>query len=202
MRAPSILIAVAIASPAYADIELGATTGLHVFDAHNALGVPETAEASSQRNGPLLGLRIGWFYTHRKIDQWYSSIVGAEAELGLVPSETRDHGVGVVTGTYRAHVFAQFRTWDPAARLFPFALLGGGVLEVLSSKNEQVIRLDRDGVVYAGGGAKYLLPGDWGVRTDARIAFGPSSGTGYARDYELLVSVYKHLGRRPGSCAF
>jgi len=70
------------ASAASANVEVGATAGLHIFSINNELGVPDEGNATSLRNSSLFGLRLG--YT-------FGSMLGLELEGGLIKSATH-HG--------------------------------------------------------------------------------------------------------------
>jgi OOP family OmpA-OmpF porin len=185
-------LAGAAASPAYAGVEIGGTAGIHVFSEQNELGVPDVDMAPSQRNSALFALRLGAFF---------GSTVGVEAELGAIPSEAREQVYDVWNLAYRGHVVAQLRAANPANKLIPFVLVGGGAIQVVDSKGENAgaarIDEDTDAMIHAGIGAKYRVDNGWGLRLDARIMFPPSSkDDGFTTDYELLMSIYKELGRK------
>src|SRR5690606_19588466 len=92
---------------------------------------------------------------------------------------------------------AQFGAANPAKKLIPFALVGGGATAVVDSKNEDVIEKDTDAARYVGVGAKYRVDNGWGLRADARLLFPPSSsGNGPTVDFEALLSIYKEFGRK------
>jgi len=174
---------------ASANVEVGGTAGIHVFSDTNELGVPDVTDAPSQRNSALFGLRLGYFFT---------DLLGVEAELGVVPSEPRTDVFDIWNLTYRAHLVAQFGASDPAKKLIPFVLLGGGAFQSVDSNNVSVIDEDTDAMVYAGIGAKYRVDNGWGLRADARAIIVPSS-TGkddITTDFELLLSIYKEFGRK------
>jgi hypothetical protein len=171
------------------EIEIGALAGAHVFSDESALGAPGV-----ERTGPLFGGRLGWFYRHRRHERWYGSLLGAEVELGAGPGEARGTGTGAVNLTYRAHAVAQLRTGDPAARLVPFVLVGGGAIEIVSTDDGRSLRRDRDGMGYAGAGAKLRLDRGWELRLDGRILFGPGAGGGIAEDFELLLAAGRRFG--------
>ena len=70
-------------------------------------------------------------------------------------------------------------------------------MQVVSSKNEDVIAKDTDAELYAGIGAKYRVDNGWGLRGDGRILFPPSSASnGATVDFEVLLSIYKEFGRK------
>jgi OOP family OmpA-OmpF porin len=185
-------LAGAAASPAHAGVEIGGTAGIHVFADDNELGVPDVEMAPSERNSALFGLRLGVFF---------SDLLGVEAEFGVIPSEAREQVYEIWNVAYRAHVVAQFFAKDPAAKLIPFALLGGGAIAVVDSKGEDsginAITTDTDAMLHLGIGAKYRVDNGWGLRLDARILFPPSSSDeSFTQDYELLLSIYKEIGRK------
>ena len=64
---------------------------------------------------------------------------------------------------------------DPAKKLVPFAVFGGGATSIVDSKREEIIEKDTDAALYIGVGAKYRVDNGWGLRADARLLFPPSS---------------------------
>ena len=175
-------------SVAHANVEIGGTAGLHVFSTTNELGVPDVKDAPSERNSALFGLRIGVMF---------NDMLGVEGEFGVIPSEARVGVFDVWNITYRAHLIAQFGAKDPAKKLIPFVLGGGGAMQVVSSKMEDVIAKDTDAELYVGVGAKYRVDNGWGLRGDLRVLFPPSSdGSGPTVDFEALLSIYKEFGRK------
>jgi OOP family OmpA-OmpF porin len=186
-----------MASPAYAEVEIGGTAGIHVFADDNELGVPDVEMAPSERNSALFGLRLGVFFT---------PMLGVEAEFGAIPSEAREQVYEIWNLAYRAHVVAQFGADKPNAKLIPFALLGAGAISVVDSKGENAgaarIDTDTDMLLHLGIGAKYRVDNDWGLRLDARIMFPPSSqDESFTQDYEVLLSIYKEFGRQKAPTA-
>jgi outer membrane protein OmpA-like peptidoglycan-associated protein len=178
----------ATASTATANVEIGGTAGIHIFSTTNELGVADVGGATSERNSALFGLRLGAFF---------GDMIGIEAEVGVIPSESRSLVFDIWNVTYRAHVVAQFRAKNPAMKLVPFVLVGGGAMSVVDSANTDVIDEDTDEILYAGIGAKYRVDNGWGLRADARILFPPSSeDEGITQDFELLLSIYKEFGRK------
>ncbi|HEU0034660.1 MAG TPA: OmpA family protein [Kofleriaceae bacterium] len=184
-----------VAPSAQANVEVGGTAGVHVFSDTNELGVNDVANAPSERNSALFGLRLGVFF---------GNLLGVEGEFGVIPSESRDQVFDVWNITYRAHLVAQFG--KPESKLVPFVLVGGGAFQVVNSKGEDkgadAIVKDTDGLLYAGIGAKYRVDNGWGLRLDARILFPPASVDGdnmptdsFTQDYEALLSIYKEFGR-------
>src|SRR5690242_12306911 len=150
----------ATGSVAHANVEIGGTAGLHVFSDTNELGVPDVKDAPSERNSALFGLRIGVSIT---------DMFGVEGEFGVLPSEARMGVFDVWNVVYRAHLIAQFGAANPAKKLIPFVLAGGGAMTIIDSKMKDVIDKDTDAELYVGIGAKYRVDNGWGLRADARI---------------------------------
>jgi OOP family OmpA-OmpF porin len=184
----ALLVGGFTASTANANVEVGGTAGIHVFSESNELGVPDVADAPSERNSALFGLRLGVFF---------SDMIGVEGEIGVVPSEARSMVFDVWNLTYRAHVVAQFLADKPKNKLIPFVLAGAGAFQVVDTQGPDTIAKDTDAVIYAGIGAKYRVDNGWGLRADARILFPPSSkDEGFTTDFEALLSIYKEFGRK------
>jgi len=203
MLRPSLVAALAAGgiaatvAPAHADIEIGGTTGVHIFSDTSELGVEDVPTANSERNSAQLGLRLGVFFR---------SLLGVEAELGVIPGEARAQAYEIWNLTYRAHLVAQYRGGESANKLVPFVLLGGGAIQVVSTDGESQKRYpidkDTDEMLYVGVGAKYRVANGWGLRLDGRMLFVPASvdgdqmpDDGFTQDYEVLLSLYKELGR-------
>jgi OOP family OmpA-OmpF porin len=197
LRPTLIAATVAVASPAFAEVEVGGTAGIHVFSKTSELGVNDVATADSQRNSALFGLRLGVFF---------GPLLGVEGEFGVIPSEGRDQVYDIWNLTYRAHVVAQFRAANPKNKLIPFVLLGGGAIQVVSTdgegKNNPILK-DTDEMLYAGIGAKYRVDNGWGLRLDGRLMFVPAAvdgddmpSDGFTQDFEVLLSIYKEFGRK------
>jgi len=174
-------------SIAYANVEIGGTAGIHVFSDNNELGVPDVANAPSERNSALFGLRLGVMF---------NDMLGIEGEFGVIPSESRSLVFDVWNVTYRAHIIAQFNANKPQ-KLVPFVLGGGGAMSIVDTKNSDVIEKDTDAMLYIGAGAKYRVDNGWGLRADARLLFPPSSASsGPTLDFEALLSIYKEFAAR------
>jgi OOP family OmpA-OmpF porin len=176
------------ASVALANVEIGGTAGIHVFNDDNELGVPDVDNAESLRNSAAFGLRLGYTFT---------DMLGVEVEGAAIPSEPRSMVFDVWSLALRGHVIAQFRAADPAVKVVPFVVVGGGIMRVLKSDQPEMITEDTDEMVYAGVGAKYRVDNGWGLRADVRALFPPTSaGTFATLDFEALLSVYKEFGRK------
>jgi len=181
-------VAALSASPALANVEVGATAGLHTFSVNSELGVADAPDAYSLRNSALFGARLGI---------GFGDMLGVELEAGVIPTEERGLVYDVWVATYRAHVIAQFRAADPKNKAIPFVVAGGGLLHVISSDNESRVASDKDEFLYLGLGAKYRVENGWGLRLDGRWLAVPSSDSeGAASDFEVLLSVYKEFGRK------
>ncbi|MDQ3364406.1 MAG: OmpA family protein [Myxococcota bacterium] len=186
----------ATASPAFANVEIGGTAGIHVFSHESELGVADVATADSQRNSALFGLRLGVYF---------GNVIGVEGEFGVIPSEGRGQVYDIWNITYRAHLIAQFRAGNPENKFLPFLLVGGGAVQVVDSKSEGTsnpITTDTDEMMYVGVGAKYRVDNGWGLRLDGRVLFNPATVDGdnmpsdsFTQDYEVLLSIYKEWGR-------
>ncbi|HEY1815747.1 MAG TPA: OmpA family protein [Kofleriaceae bacterium] len=169
-------------------IEIGGTAGIHIFSSTNELGVPDVANAPSERNSALFGIRLGVQFT---------DIIGIEGEIGVIPSESRESVFDVWNLWYRAHLIFQFGASDPTRKLIPFVLGGGGAMSVVYTGSPDVISKDTDAELYAGIGAKYRVDNGWGLRVDGRILFPPSSSSdGPTVDWEVMLSIYKEFGRK------
>ena len=177
----------ATTSTADANVEIGGTAGVHVFSKTNELGVPDVANAPSERNSALFGLRLGLMF---------GDVVGIEGEFGAIPSEARSAVFDIWNLVYRGHLILQFGAGNPDRKFIPFILGGGGGMQVVYTKRADVIAKDTDAEAYAGIGFKYRVPHGWGLRVDGRILFPPSStSSGPTVDYEGLLSIYKEFGR-------
>ncbi|MBA3501168.1 MAG: OmpA family protein, partial [Deltaproteobacteria bacterium] len=108
--------------------------------------------------------------------------------------------------TYRGSLVAQFRAGNPANKLVPFVLVGGGAIQVVSTdsegKNNPIVK-DTDEMLHVGVGAKYRVDNGWGLRLDGRLLFVPAAvdsddmpSDGFTQDYEVLLSIYKEFGRK------
>ncbi len=172
----------ATASPT---IEVGGAVGVHGFSDENELGVFDEMGVASEKNSPLFGLRLGLIF---------NDLIGIEAEGGILPSGARDSEVGTTNLTYRGHLIVQkYRL----GKFVPFAVGGVAAFYVSSTDDMGVIYKDVDAAWYFGVGTKYLLPGNWGLRGDARLLLPPSSQSdGATTDFEFLFSFYKEFGRK------
>ena len=100
---------VATASLASANVEIGGTAGVHVFNENNELGVKDFPLAPHQRTSILLGLRVGVFF---------ADVIGVEGELGVIPTIAKgtagtELDYSTTDLTFRAHLVAQLRARNP-----------------------------------------------------------------------------------------
>ncbi len=186
---------------AHANVEIGITAGAHQFSHENELGVPDstgTFTAPSIANSALFGVRLGYYF---------NTMMGIEAEAGVIPSESRGSPVfDVWVAAYRAHLILQFRSEQPEHHFVPFVVVGWGAMSILSSQHSEIIGNDTDPEFYGGIGFKWRVDNGWGLRADLRLLFPPSSnGSGVVlppkQDAELLLAVYKEFGRQPAKKA-
>ena len=189
---------------AHANVEVGGTAGVHVFNKNNELGVQDIPNAPSEANSFLFGLRVGVFFT---------DILGVEGEFGVIPTKARDFEYSITNLTYRAHLVAQFRAGDSANKVIPFVFAGAGAFSVVSTSDKKAgikgivsrdITQDTDATFYGGLGVKYRAGANWGLRADARLMIVPSSENDtpaskdtskVAVDFEALASIYFDFGR-------
>jgi len=168
-------------------MEAGVFIGAHIFSDTNGLG--RTANApidNSFSPGATLGLRLGFIVLPR---------LSLEAELGLIPTGTKEGRTQVFAFGYRAHLLVHILT----GRIRPFVLVGGGGFSNTSS-NPTIVQQDTDGELHAGVGVKFDIKKNWGLRVDGRIAFSPAiSGIYFTEDGEVTVGLYGlfDFGKKP-----
>ena len=177
------MVTLASAGTARAEVEVGGVVGVHTFSNEGKLGVVDETSPESLRNSALFAGRVGVMF----------GLLGAEAEVGVIPTEPRGLLLDVTALTYRAHLVAQYLKLDD--KLIPFAFLGAGVIQTVDSQNEDIVQRDKVVAPYLGIGAKYRTPSDWGVRLDVRAMLVPKVDSGVAFESEILLGVYKELGR-------
>src|SRR5665647_1532486 len=82
-------------SVATANVEVGGSAGLHIFSKNNGVGVKEAPDAPSQANSALFAVRLGVYF----------GALGVEAEVGGIPSESRQEPLfDVFDLAYRANL--------------------------------------------------------------------------------------------------
>ncbi len=197
---------VATASLASANVEIGGTAGVHVFNENNELGVKDFPLAPHQRTSILLGLRVGVFF---------ADVIGVEGELGVIPTIAKGTAgtaldYSTTDLTFRAHLVAQLRARNPENKFIPFVLVGGGGFTIVSTNSEgrendpsQYIQADTDAAFYFGVGFKYRITDRMGLRVDGRLLLVPSSENAnppredvkkVTQDFEALASFYMSFG--------
>jgi OOP family OmpA-OmpF porin len=186
-----VTLLVGASTAAHADVEIGGLAGIHFFNDKNALGVNEkNPTPDSQKTSSIFGARVGDYFNRN---------IGVEVELGVIPTEPNHVIFDVFDAVYRGHVVVQV----PQENGFvPFALAGGGVFQVVSSHDENIIKKDVKPVFYGGVGIKYRTPAGWGVRIDVRAMFptkfANGKASGITEDFEGLISLDRVLGwKRP-----
>ncbi len=187
-----VMAMVCVSADAGANVEFGGVLGLHVFNEKNGIG--ESLEGPvSLSNSTLFGLRLGVYF---------GAMLGVEAEGGVIPGETREGDAGTTplvatTGLmYRGHAIAQFRAANPANKMIPFVVAGGGVFQLVDTKRDEVIAKDSTTLFYGGAGVKFRTKDGWVIRLDGRVLFPESNTGGRTTDFEALVGVGKDFGRK------
>ena len=182
-------------------LELGIYGGAAIFSKqHNLQDLevianqpPAIGHQEVARPGLDLGLRAG-FYPF--------SWLGAEGELGVIPTSTGLTDDSATIWTYRLHAIAQY----PEYRIVPFAVIGAGGMNLKS--NETGLGDDSDPALYFGIGAKYAITQYISARLDLRDNLmqenrePPSIEDGdLVSNFEVLLGVSFTLGRTPAEAA-
>jgi len=180
-------------------LELGVYGGVALFSKQHNLQnletIEETQASGHQQLKPALdlGLRAGFYPL---------SWLGAEGELGVIPSKTKESGHSATIWTYRLHAVAQY----PAYRLVPFVLVGAGGMNMRSNLNG--LGKDSDPEFHVGVGVKYAILQSLSARLDLRDNFmqenrvNPSIEDGdLVQNFEVLLGVSFTLGRTPAETA-
>src|SRR5262245_26904449 len=123
MKGPTVVLAITLTSAvAGANVEIGGTGGMHAFSKENELGVSDLPGATSLKNAPMFGLRLGIYF----------GAIGIEAEGDAIPTQPRaESSAKVYTGVGLGNLVIQLRAGTYENTLVPFILLGGGVLNVV-----------------------------------------------------------------------
>ncbi len=180
-------------------LELGIFAGAAFFSAeHNLQDLEVLSEDpaighQSLNPGLDLGLRAG-FYPF--------SWLGAEGELGVIPTSTGGNSAGATLWTYRLHAVAQY----PRFRLVPFVLLGTGGMNLKSDIN--ALGDDSDPALHFGVGAKFAINQFLSARFDFRDNLmqqnrvSPAIEEGdLVQNFEVLLGLSFTLGRTPAEAA-
>lgn len=180
-------------------LELGVYGGLALFSKEHNLQNLEIIDESPAighqqlKTGLDLGLRAGFYPL---------SWLGAEGEVGVIPTKTKESGDRATIWTYRLHAVAQY----PAYRLVPFVLFGAGGMNLRS--NLGALGKDSDPELHVGVGVKYAILQNLSARFDFRDNFmqqnraNPSIKDGdLVQNFELLLGLSFTLGRTPAEAA-
>lgn len=158
--------------------------GPRIFADDSILGDTEMAP-TSLGNSVLLGVRAA-----RPITPW----LVPEVELGISPATTREYDVDVFWFEPRAHVRFQIR---PDRRLRPFAVLGGGLPVVLSSRRG-IYPSGVTGEAYGGGGIGWNPGRGVALRLDARFSLfqGREGEKPVTLEAEVTAGVWFVIGKK------
>ncbi len=173
------------ATPVHAEpIEVGVMLGPRLFADDSILGKHETFD-TALRNGLVLGARAA-----RPLTPW----LVPEVELALSPATTDALDIDVLWFEPRAHLRFQLR---PQRRLRPFAVLGGGMPVVLSSKRG-AFPSGLTGEAYGGAGVGWNPGRGVALRLDARFSVfqGRDGEKPITVEGELTAGVWFTLGGR------
>jgi outer membrane protein OmpA-like peptidoglycan-associated protein len=174
-------------------LELGIYGGVALFSKqHNLqnLEIVEEAPAIGHqklKTGLDLGLRAGFYPL---------SFLGAEGELGVIPTKTDASEDSATIWTYRLSAVVQY----PEYRLVPFVLVGAGGMNLRS--NRSGLGKDSDPELHFGVGAKFAINQYISARFDFRDnlmqenRLNPTVEDGnLVQNIELLLGVSFTLGR-------
>jgi OOP family OmpA-OmpF porin len=180
-------------------LELGIYGGAAFFSKQHNLQNLEIIEQSPAvghqelKTALDLGLRAGFYPL---------SWLGAEGELGVIPSKTKTTNDTATIWTYRIQAVAQY----PEYRLVPFLLVGAGGMNLRS--NQAALGKDKDPEFHVGVGVKYAIAQCLSARFDFRDNFmqenreNPDVGNGnLVQNFELLLGLSFTLGRTPAEAA-
>lgn len=173
--------------PPLADVwEVGAFTGPLFISDRNTFRGAVAATANGPIVGPFstyaepaieLGVRGAYFPF---------AFVGAEIE-GLVARGASERGQATTVWGARGHVLLQSTQWS----VVPFLLGGAGLWHVMND----VSGADTDPALHFGGGAKFALTRELGIRVDLRDTLtSRRSGGEYPHHVEALVGASWLLG--------
>jgi OOP family OmpA-OmpF porin len=176
-------------------LELGLYGGAAIFsEQHNLQNLeiiaeqpPASGHQTLARPGLDLGLRAGFYPL---------AFLGAELELGVIPTSTGLTDESATIWTYRGSVVAQY----PRFRLVPFVLLGAGGMNMTSA--ESALGNDSDPALHFGIGAKYAITQHFTARLDLRDNLmqenreppGVEDGD-LVQNFEVLLGLSFTLGR-------
>jgi outer membrane protein OmpA-like peptidoglycan-associated protein len=174
-------------------LELGVYGGLAIFSKQHNLQDLELIDTSPAighqelKTGLDLGLRAGFYPL---------SFLGAEGELGVIPTKTKESGDSATIWTYRLSAVAQY----PAYRLVPFVLVGAGGMNLRSGVT--ALGKDKDPEFHFGLGVKYAICQTLSARFDFRDnlmqkdrTLESASNGSLVQNFELLLGLSFTLGR-------
>jgi len=177
-------------------LELGLLAGAHFFADDLELGVPDAPGlVSSPEHGSEFGLRLGL--------GWRSQFA-AEIEAASIPTKDRMAGLSTIITSYKAHALIHFLS----GRLRPFALAGGGLMQVASTEGARGVGAipgqgiqfrDLDPEFHVGGGVTYTVTDRIVVRFDARAMLLPDNQNGNSVDWETLLGASYAFGFGSGA---
>ena len=180
-------------------LELGIYGGAAFFSKqHNLqnLEIVEEAPAIGHQKlnvGLDVGLRAGFYPL---------SFLGAEGEVGVIPTKTNVSDDAATIWTYRLSAVLQY----PEYRLVPFVLVGAGGMNLRS--NRSGLGKDSDPALHLGVGVKYAITQHLSARFDFRdnlmqenrLTPGVDDGN-LVQNFELLLGLSFTLGRTPAQAA-
>lgn len=180
-------------------LELGIYGGVAKFSAqHNLQNLELIDVAPAQGHQRLkpgldLGLRAGFYPL---------SWLGAEGELGVIPTSTKATDDTATVWTYRLHAVLQY----PAYRIVPFALVGAGGMNMRSTASG--LGKDSDPELHFGVGVKYAILQNLSARFDFRDNLMQETRSNPAvkdgdliQNVEFLLGLSFTLGRTPAESA-
>lgn len=182
-------------------LELGIYGGVALFSKqHNLQNLERIAEQPPAvghqeiaRPGLDLGIRAGFYPL---------SFLGAEGELGVIPTSTNINDESATIWTYRLHAIAQY----PEYRIVPFVVVGAGGMNLRS--NEAALGKDSDPAFYFGPGAKYAITQHISARFDWRLNLMQENREpqeiedgDLVLNHEFLLGLSFTLGRTPAEAA-
>jgi OOP family OmpA-OmpF porin len=183
----AVVAALALPSQAGADdrMEIGGFGGAHLVSEHLELGTLDEAGQDTPRSSGAFGIRVSYRL---------ASALRLEGELALIPTVMRRERDDITIFAWRAHAIYDLL---PAERVNLFALAGVGALTGAPVATEKV-KEDTDLAVHIGVGTSIGMGSNWGLRTDVRGVFAPSTESSFATlDGELFVGLYKRFPNHP-----
>jgi outer membrane protein OmpA-like peptidoglycan-associated protein len=165
-------------------IEVGGMLGPRLFADDSILGNNEMSP-TSLGDSVLLGLRGA-----RPITPW----LVPEVELAISPAVTKDYDIDVFWFEPRAHIRFQLR---PDRRIRPFAVLGGGLPVVLSSRRG-IYPGGATGEAYGGAGFGWNPGRGVALRLDARFSLfqGRGGEKPVTVEAEMTAGVWFVIGKK------